>query len=122
MRSKYLMCALLLTLPLTPGASPKIKCSIHAPKDTSRAEMARLATTTRQDAEIIAIANLARKPGAIASADLELESGCLVWAFDFKRADKPGFIKVTIDAGNGKFLMERAEGPQKDALVLDKKH
>jgi hypothetical protein len=50
-----------------------------------------------------------------------VEKGCLVWAFYFKRAEKPGFIRVVVDAGDGKFLLERFESPQREAAELAKR-
>jgi uncharacterized membrane protein YkoI len=75
-----------------------------------------MASVSRQDAETIALANITRKPIATTRATLEVESGCLVWQLEFKRADKPGLIRVTIDAGDGRFLSEHYEGLHKQGV------
>ena len=115
MQLKPLLFTMLLALPLTAGAAQKMKCSIPAAKTATAAERRALAKVTREDAKAIALANVTRKPSATTRAELAVEKGCLVWAFHFKRADKPGSIKVMIDAGDSQFLSERFEGPQREA-------
>ncbi|MEO8101590.1 MAG: PepSY domain-containing protein [Betaproteobacteria bacterium] len=122
MKVRYLIYAILLALPLTSRASQKVSCSIHAMTQATPAELAKLATFARKDAETIALANLNRKPGATVKSELKVERGCLVWAFDFKRAEKAGFIKVLVDAGDGRFLSERMESPQREAADHAKHH
>ena len=112
---KYLLFTMLLALSLTAGAAQKIKCSIPVTKKATAAELKALATVSREDAETIARATLTRKPLAMTSAELEVEKGCLVWSFDFKRAEKPGFTEIMVDAGNGKVVSQRYESPQKEA-------
>jgi hypothetical protein len=111
MKVKYLMYPLLLALPVIAGAAHKVSCSIHVTKPTTPTELKSFATVTMKDAETIALANLARKPNRTSSAVLEVEKSCLVWAFEFTRVQKPGLIKVLVDAGNGAFLSERIEKP-----------
>jgi len=118
---KQLLFTILLALPLTAGAAQKMKCSIQVEKTATAAELHALAKVSRKDAETIALANINRKPSATTLAELEVKKGCLVWAFYFKRAEKPGFIRVVVDAGDGKFLLERFESPQREAAELAKR-
>jgi len=110
----YLLCPLLLALPLPGGATPALNCSIHVANPATPAELQALATVSKKDAETIALANLTRKPAGAGLAKLEVDKDCLVWSFEYKREKKPGLIQVLVDAGNGKFLLERLE-KQKDA-------
>jgi hypothetical protein len=118
---QQLFFTILLALPLTAGAAQKMKCSITLVKTATSVELHALAKVTREDAKTIALANMTRKPSATTLAELEAEKGCLVWAFYFKRAEKPGFIRVMIDAGDGKFLSERFESPKREAAELAKR-
>ena len=118
---KQLLFTILLALSLTAGAAQKMKCSIPLAKTATAAELHSLAKVTREDAETIARANITRRPSATTLAELEVEKGCLVWAFYFKRTEKPGFIRVMIDAGDGKFLSERFESPKREAAELAKR-
>jgi hypothetical protein len=117
---KQLLFMMLLALPLTAGAAQKWKCSIPLEKTATAVELNALAKVTRVDAETIALANISRKPSATTLAELEVEKGCLVWAFYFKRAEKPGFTRVMIDAGDGQFLSERFEIRKREAAELAK--
>ena len=118
---KQLLFTILLALPLTAGAEQKMACSIPLEKTATAAELHALAKVTREDAKTIALANITRKPSATTLAELLVEKGCLVWAFHFKRAEKPGLIRVMIDAGDGKFLSERFKSPQREAAGLAKR-
>lgn len=116
-----LLFTILLALPLSASAAQKMKCSIPLVKTATAAELRALAKVTREDAKTIALANVTRKPSATTLTELAVEKGCLVWAFHFKRADKPGSIRVMIDAGDGQFLSERFESPQRETAGLAKR-
>jgi hypothetical protein len=88
----------------TPGARPE--CSVHPPKRTDRADLARMAKISLHDAETRATAAVApKRPASIITSDVEVdERGCLVWPIDMRFAGEKGVWEVVIDAGNGNVL------------------
>lgn len=95
-------------------ASP---CTIKPPAGASDAQLTKLATLSKLDAEKIALAKFKSPSKAtIASAELEAEHGCLIWSFDVHTNVKSGIQEVNIDAGNGHVISSIHEGPRKEAL------
>lgn len=85
------------------------KGSIHPQGQVKPADLPSLAKITFQDALDRA---LAKVPGRVIKAELEVEDGCLMYSFEIVGADKK-ITEVEIDAGNGKVLDtedESAEG------------
>ena len=79
--------------------------SIKLPRGVeSRAEFARHAKISQQQAESAA---LAVQPGQVVKARLDDEDGYLVWQIDVKH-DR-GTTEIAVDAGNGKALAAEAE-------------
>ena len=84
--------------------------SIKVPEDTeTRADFAKLARVSRQEAEAAA---LAVQPGQVVHAKLDDEDGYLVWQIDVKH-DK-GTTEIAVDAGNSKVLAAEAEEDDED--------
>lgn len=48
----------------------------------------------------------------LASGELEAEGGCLIYSFDIRVPGKKSIIEVTVDAGTGKVLSQKSEGPK----------
>ncbi len=91
-------------------------CSVHPPKNATKAELAKLAKVSEADAERTATA-VFKNPSDVAVADSELEAehGCLIWSFDLKVKGSEGVHEVQIDAGDGKVLSSVHETPAKEA-------
>ncbi len=91
-------------------------CSVHPPKNATRAERAKLAKVSQADAERTAKA-VFKNPSDVAVADSELEAehGCLIWSFDLTVKGSEGVHEVQIDAGNGNVLSSTHESPAKEA-------
>lgn len=84
--------------------------STKVPEDTeTRADFAKLARVSRQEAEAAA---LAVQPGQVVHAKLDDEDGYLVWQIDVKH-DK-GTTEIAVDAGNSKVLAAEAEEDDED--------
>lgn len=106
-------CALVLAPALVSAAG--MPCSIRPPEHARRAELARLATVSRTDAEHIAREALGRSRDiSVAAAGLEVEDRCLVWAFDLEVEGTSGVAEITIDAGDGKLLSSRHESARRE--------
>ncbi len=92
-------------------------CSIKPPAGANDAQLSKLATFSKMDAEKVALAKFkAPAKATIASAELEAEHGCLIWSFDVHTAGKSGIQEVNIDAGNGHIISSTHEGPRKEAI------
>ncbi len=92
-------------------------CTIKPPVGASDAQLAKLATVSKSDAEKIALTKFkAPAKATIASAELEAEHGCLIWSFDVHTAGKSGIQEVNVDAGNGHIISSTHEGPRKEAM------
>ena len=99
-----------------PAWSATMRCSVRAEQHTGPAEWRKLAKISQADAERIARAALkTTQSTSLVSAELELESGCLVWSFDLKVVNRQGVREVWIDAGNGKVLASRYETARTEA-------
>ena len=82
------------------AAEETIAGSIRVSGELGKAERAALAKISFEDAMRAA---LARVPGRIVEAELEVEEGCLVYTFEIVGADKE-VGEVMIDAGSGEVL------------------
>ncbi len=118
-----LLACLIALIPATAAAAPKWekKCSVKLPKDAPAETLKAKATVSKEDAETIARANMTRRPGPLKEGVLEVDSGCLVWSLTYKRGDKPGYLKLLVDAGDGQLLVEKSEAPSKEELEKAKK-
>ena len=118
-----MLCALPLLSPDAAAARQWEKnCSVKMDKGASAEQMKAKATLSRDDAEAIARANMTRRPGPLREGVLAVESGCLVWVLNYKRGDnKPGHLKLLIDAGAGQLLLEKSEAPTKEEIEKARK-
>ncbi len=55
------------------------------------------------------------KEASVAAGELEAEGGCLIYSFDIKMPGKKSIIEVAVDAGTGKVLSQKREGPKAQA-------
>ncbi len=111
-------CALILAPALSQAAG--MPCSVHPPRHATKADLARLATVSRADAEHIAREALGRtKEISVASAGLEVEDRCLVWSFDLEVEGTSGVAELLVDAGDGKLLSSRHESARQEAAERD---
>ena len=51
------------------------------------------------------------KSASVASGELEAEGGCLIYSFDIQIPGKQSIVEVAVDAGTGKVLAKKHEGP-----------
>ena len=88
-----LLCALLLLLPLTADAGPKVKLTLGQARKIA----------------------LAKVPGTIVEEELEKERGVWVYEFEIKPDPKKKTLKeVVIDANSGKVLEIETENEDDD--------
>lgn len=52
---------------------------------------------------------------SVKSGELEAEGGCLIYSFDIQVPGKQSVIEVAVDAGTGKLLAKKYEGPKAQA-------
>jgi uncharacterized membrane protein YkoI len=111
---KRIILALALAVPFLASADD-LNCSVKAKKLTSKKDMMAMAKVSEADARKAAIDSV-KAPGAtISKGGLEVEDGCLIYDFDVKVPGKSGIEEVAIDAGNGKILQAKHEGPVSEA-------
>ena len=114
---KILVCALLL-IPISSYATG-LKCSVRPAKDTPESGLAAFAKISLPEAQKQALAHMASKHKTssfeIASSELEIERGCLVYSFDIKVIGKLGVKEIFVDAGDAKILLYQHETPQQEA-------
>lgn len=92
-----------------------LPCSIHPKKGLSDADLATLAKVTQADAQSAALKAVTIKDASVTSGELEAEGGCLIYSFDIKMPGKKSIIEVAVDAGTGKVLSQKREGPKAQA-------
>lgn len=106
----------IITLFISLSASAAgLPCSIHPKKGLSDADLATLAKVTQADAESAALKAVTLKGASVASGELEAEGGCLIYSFDITMPGKKSIIEVAVDAGSGKVLSQKREGPKAQA-------
>ncbi len=110
----------IITLFISVSASAAgLPCSIHPKKGLSDSELASLAKVTQADAQSAALMAVtlkdASKDLSVTSGELEAEGGCLIYSFDIKMLGKKSIIEVAVDAGTGKVLSQKSEGPKAQA-------
>src|SRR5258706_10373667 len=84
--------------------------SIRPKGEVKPADLPGLAKITFQQALTTA---LARVPGSVIKAELEVEDGTLMYSFEIVGTNKK-ISEVEIDAGNGKVLRAEAEEDEKE--------
>jgi uncharacterized membrane protein YkoI len=93
--------AAIALLSSAPGLmAAEAKGSIRPQGEDKSADLPALAKITFQKALDVA---LAKVPGQVIKAELEVEDGCLMYSFEIVGPDKK-ITEVEIDAGNGKVL------------------
>ena len=92
-----------------------LPCSIHPKKGTAEADLPALAKITRSEAESTALKAVHVSNATVVSGELEAESGCLIYSFDIQVPGKKSITEVAVDAGTGKVLSQKREGPKAQA-------
>jgi hypothetical protein len=92
-----------------------LPCSVHPKKGLADAQLAALAKISQADAESAALKAVNNGQASVASGELEAEGGCLIYSFDIKVPGKKSITEVTVDAGTGKVLSQKREGPKAQA-------
>ena len=95
---------LLISLVASAGDQP---CSIHAKKGQSKEELTAMAKWSQADALAAALKSLNTTSDKVTvkKSELEVEGGCLVYAFDIVVAgEAKGKHEIDVDAGNGRIL------------------
>ena len=109
----FIVAAALLT---SVGASAAgLPCSIHPKIGVADSDLSSLAKVGRADAERTALKAVNNGSTSALSGELEAESGCLVYSFDIKIPGKKSIVEVIVDAGTGKVLSKKLEGPKAQA-------
>ncbi len=112
MRLPIVITTLLISLSASAAGLP---CSIHPKKGLSDTELATLAKVTQADAQSAALKAVHISDANVSSGELEAEGGCLIYSFDIKVPGKKSIIEVAVDAGTGKVLSQKREGPKAQA-------
>lgn len=112
---KQLVIAAGIILTSLGASAAELPCSIHPKKDVSHADLPALATVTRADAERTALKAVNVSSATVSSGELEAEGGCLIYSFDIQIPGKKSIIEVAVDAGTGKVLAKKHEGPKAQA-------
>ena len=111
---KQFLIATLLIVPFT-AAGASMTCGIKPSKNVPTSALPGLAKISMADAQAKALARLKVASAEVASAELEIEQGCLVYSFDIKLAGKSGVEEVMIDAGTGKVVSQKHESSLQEA-------
>ena len=78
-------------------------------------QLAALAKVTQAEAQDTALKSVNLSSAKVTSAELEAEGGCLIYSFDIDIPGRKSITEVTIDAGTGKLLSRKQEGPKAQA-------
>jgi uncharacterized membrane protein YkoI len=103
--------ALLLGTAAAHAAGPRCK--------EARKGLAGRAKVSCAEARKAALAAVGKPNLFIRSAELEEESGKLVYSFDIERTGHPGIAEVQIDAGSGQVVSVAHETPEAEAAERD---
>jgi uncharacterized membrane protein YkoI len=92
-----------------------LKCSIQPQKGLTNSDLASLAKVPRPAAEATALESVKNPLAKVVTGELEAERGCLIYSFDIQVPGKKSVIEVAVDAGTGKVLETKHEGPKAQA-------
>ena len=111
-----LSAVLLLVAIASSASAAHPTCTIHPKKGATKEELASLAKVSQSDAQAAALATFKDASKAtVKEVELEAEHGCLIYSFDIAVSGKSGVQEVQVDAGNGKVLSSKHEGPKAEA-------
>ncbi len=106
--SKFLG-SLVIALALA-GCAESRTCSIQLAVATPQTEFQHIAQISRAAAEQSVRERLqSGRAGRIVSANLEAESGCLIWSVKMSMLGELGLSDVHVDAGDGRVLLVQHE-------------
>lgn len=111
---KRFLIATLLILPFTTAAAT-LACSTKPGKNLPASALPGLAKISMADAQAKALGRLKVASAEVASAELEIEQGCLVYSFDIRLTGKPGAEEIMVDAGTGKVVSQKHESAVQEA-------
>ena len=111
---KYLVLSAALFAAVSTNAAG-LPCSIQPKKGLADSELPALAKITQAAAEATALKSIKIPLATVASGELEAEGGCLIYSFDIKVPGKKSIVEVAVDAGTGKVLSKKHEGPKAQA-------
>ena len=97
------------------ASAASLPCSIHPKAGMADAELSALAKVTKAAAETTALKAVNVAVATVESSELESEGGCLIYTFDIKVPGKTSVVEIAIDAGTGKLLSKKSEGPKAQA-------
>ncbi len=112
MKRLIVAAALLTSLGASAASLP---CTIHPKKGMTDMELVKLAKVSRADAESTALKAVNINSASVESGELEAEGGCLIYSFDIQVPGKKSIVEVAVDAGTGKVLAKKNEGPKAQA-------
>jgi len=111
---KRLICAAAVLTSLGASAAG-LPCTIHPKTGMTDAELVKLAKVSRANAESTALKAVHVDSASVESGELESEGGCLIYSFDIQIPGKKSIVEVAVDAGTGKVLSTKHEGPKAQA-------
>jgi hypothetical protein len=101
MQLKPILAVLCAAIPF--AAAAHLDCSVRAKKITSKADMSAMARVKDEAARRVAVDKVTAG-SLIVRGGLEVEEGCLVYAYDLKLPGNGGYQEVIVDAGTGAVL------------------
>lgn len=102
-------------VPLAASAAD-LNCSLKGSKMTKSDELKKVAKVSEDDAKKAALASVKASGATIATSDLKVEDGCVVYSYDVKVPGKSGAEEVYVDAGTGKVLKTKHESAAKESM------
>lgn len=82
-------------------------------KEASQASLKAQATIPEATARATALAKVSH--GRIASSELEVEHGTLIWSFDISKKGTRNVTEIQVDAKTGVIVSKTVESPAKEA-------
>jgi uncharacterized membrane protein YkoI len=109
-----IMIAAALALPFAVYAAD-MNCSIKWDRMSSKSQLRAMAKISPQVAMKTALEKIGVSGAILHKGGLEVEDGCLVFTYDVKVPNQPGFQEVYIDAGTGNVLKVEYESDAAEA-------
>ena len=104
----------LLLIPLSVSAAD-LPCSVCPAPNTPATALPTFATISQAEAQHVALTRVKAPTKHVAHRALEIEHGCLVYAFDIRIAQQRGIEEILVDAGTGTILSHTHESPKQEA-------
>lgn len=106
-----------LVMPFAVNAA-EMNCSIKWDRMSSKSQLRAMAKISQQVAMKTALEKIGVSGAILHKGGLEVEDGCLVFTYDVKVPNQPGFQEVYVDAGTGNVLNVEYESDEVEAAEV----